>query len=838
MSASSFRARELEALRMELRRELRMEANVFAEDDDLDASDGDDGHDAVVGTPARSRVARRPTAASKSSSRPSSRAFKSPSRSHRVDDFSDVHSPMRGLGSAFVAERRPATKPSGRRRDADVVATPTRSEAPPARSAALADRLVLATPRSRAPPSATRGRDRARAGDRADAGERRGRLRSPSLDRLAGTYRSLGALATSARTVSSPGKRVSSSSFSANATTPSRRTRTPTRGETLNAAKHVSREADRLRSASVRRERPAITEDARPNRPRRPASEPSSAAGRDDVSRKNIKDPPPRGGSNRRDTSRPCSSLGSKESRLSWRTVIEYDLHGRRVERKVLAPPRGGSARGRPAWSSRPGTSSGAAASKTRGAFRKTARLDASRPAFDPGPGGLGIEHRTRRETQTKNRSSTTPSLVRYRSATETRREEPSPSPARRRGETSPSPRRGTEPSFVSSPDSSFFDEKKNDDAYDAYDDDRRREKNATNEVTSEDARRRDVRDDEETSTGSRRRTTTSADAAEKFVSAREQPTRNRETETVPTPEKKTSPNPNPNPNPNPFVDVRDDFGDALTFVDGAAYGAAPSRPATARSRVRTPSTSGRRAALGGFDGNGSAFGRGSRRREDVRRPNTSLASLAAGGARTSGEFVAGYHRAEPPSVSASPARGLGLPAMTARRPRTAGNLPGTVRVEPESWRTYAEEGVGSHDDGSFDDIVNRAFGMAHAPSPSRYAERHASERFAPPVSPRVLPRVFEGDARARDEQRRWQWQEQQRWQQPQQWQQQQQQQHWYGHHSYAPAHAYAPAPYAAPAYYEPPYYEPRDAWYRRAPPSTGAAESFQRWSRTSGGYY
>ena len=150
MSASSFRARELEALRMELRRELRMEANVFAEDDDLDASDGENGDDAVVGTPARSRVARRPTVASKGSSRPSSRAFKSPSRSHRVDDFSDVHSPMRGLGSAFVAERRP--KPSGRRRDADVVATPTRSEAPPARSAALADRLVLATPRSRAPP--------------------------------------------------------------------------------------------------------------------------------------------------------------------------------------------------------------------------------------------------------------------------------------------------------------------------------------------------------------------------------------------------------------------------------------------------------------------------------------------------------------------------------------------------------------------------------------------------------------------------------------------------------------------------------------------------------------
>ena len=75
MSTSSFRARELEALRMELRRELRMEANVFAEDDDFDATDDDDGDDAVVGTPARSRAARRLTSASKGTSRPSSRAF-------------------------------------------------------------------------------------------------------------------------------------------------------------------------------------------------------------------------------------------------------------------------------------------------------------------------------------------------------------------------------------------------------------------------------------------------------------------------------------------------------------------------------------------------------------------------------------------------------------------------------------------------------------------------------------------------------------------------------------------------------------------------------------------
>ena len=125
MSTSSFRARELEALRMELRRELRMEANVFAEDDDFDATDDDDGDDAVVGTPARSRAARRLTSASKGTLRPSSRAFESPSRSLRVDDFKDALSPMRGLGSALGAvtekenKRRPA--PSRRRRDVDVV---------------------------------------------------------------------------------------------------------------------------------------------------------------------------------------------------------------------------------------------------------------------------------------------------------------------------------------------------------------------------------------------------------------------------------------------------------------------------------------------------------------------------------------------------------------------------------------------------------------------------------------------------------------------------------------------------------------------------------------------
>jgi hypothetical protein len=122
-----------------------------------------------------------------------------------VDDFKDALSPMRGLGSAPVAEKEKKGR-SRRRRDVDVVATPTRSEAPPARSALLSDRLVLA------PPSATRGRDRARP----EFSERRERLRSPSLERLAGTYRSLGALATAA-TYLTPAKGEGSAKVSVSA---------------------------------------------------------------------------------------------------------------------------------------------------------------------------------------------------------------------------------------------------------------------------------------------------------------------------------------------------------------------------------------------------------------------------------------------------------------------------------------------------------------------------------------------------------------------------------------------------------------------------------------------
>ena len=161
-----------------------------------------------------------------------------------------------------------ATRMSSRRRRAAGAARalgrargPTRARDAPVARAALGD--ARQGPRARRRPR--------------DAGERRGRLRSPSLDRLAGTYRSLGALATSARTVSSPGKRVSSSSFSANATT-------LTRTRTRRAARPLTRRntslekptgyVARASGASVRRSQRTrvrtVLGARRPNRPRRP----------------------------------------------------------------------------------------------------------------------------------------------------------------------------------------------------------------------------------------------------------------------------------------------------------------------------------------------------------------------------------------------------------------------------------------------------------------------------------------------------------------------------------------------------------------------------------------
>jgi hypothetical protein len=847
MSTSSFRARELEALRMELRRELRMEANVFAEDDDFDATDDDDGDDAVVGTPARSRAARRLTSASKRTSRPSSRAFESPSRSLRVNDFKDALSPMRGLGSAPVAEKekkgRPA--PSRRRRDVDVVATPTRSEAPPARSALLSDRLVLA------PPSATRGRDRARP----EFSERRERLRSPSLERLAGTYRSLGALATAATfqtpakgegsakvsvsargsvsVSSSAAKKSASASINGRARYVSAKTSFAHRGgRDVKDARPVSRsrslEAERAPSRDARRGKDTAEKDAtRKDAERRGKTcsasvpKPKSLPGTKLDAKKPVTVPADH-------EARPERRREPHGNPTRWRVVVEYDLNGRRVERKTLAPPP--SARGRPAWSSatRPGTSSGPAASRSVTAKHKNETASkalrpatsagvsrpASRPAFDPGPGGLGIDHRAttekfsraskyafltpRRERHAdasrRVRSPETRSPVRYRRATT-----PSPAPPRRRRET-----RETRETCFSSDDDERNEEKP-----------RRRRVDATSEPSRSSA---STESGSELEFGSELDSERDVDEGGRKRAKERRATRDGDGDGGVFGRNPKHPK-HPN-HPNPFVDVRDAAGDdsdseAVFFSStGLGTGGAirerfvgdSGRPATARSRVRTPSTSGRRAALGGFEGYGSAFGY----RSHARRSHSS--------------------------------------SLDARRPYTADTA--VPRRDENEARCYFDSNDSNGESSSFDDIINRAFGMAHAPSPSRFAERRrgvTTEAFS----------AYGGDYsgnRAGIADRRPHYEQNSAYYEPQPQPQPQPLHPFYPHHdAYAygqqplPA-SYAAAPNAGAPAYGPPHpsgdaYSSRDAWYRAAPPPTGAAASFQRWSHSTGvgggwGYY
>ena len=789
---------------MELRRELRMEANVFAEDDDFDGSDDDDGNDAVVGTPARSRAARRPTTTSRGASRLSSRAFESPSRDHRLDDFEDALSPMRGLGSATIAQRRPkpTPTPSRRRRGADVFATPTRSEAPPARSAALADRLVLAPPSSSAPRSSTRGRGRG-----GDTEARRERLRSPSLDRLAGTYRSLGALATA----SAGPKRVSSAArVSCSSSADARRARAaraPGDSREANVSARSRRgDANPPTEPSLRSRR--ATASAAPTGVRAPRRETDDGSRRARAALA---------------ATRPETRRVSGSNPTRWRTVVEYDLNGRRVERKVLAPPP--SARRRPAWSSRPGTRSGPIRAATEpsdardGAGTMTnskTRRPASRPAFDPGPGGFGVDHRAGAARDASTAARPAPASARKRSARVSPRRRPatSGSAARDRRATTPAPasaRSRRDAARLSAPVSSDDDD---DDDASSFD-------RSTDASPSRDPRRRttppraDVAEprpwisssDSERDVGDR--------AARRATRRRRRSERRKRRAFSPTEKKRAcaersadakgarakatadalSPSARADAIPNPFVDVRDDAGDEGPFPDGAFFAGlgraaaeASSRPATARSRVRTPSTSGRRAALGGFDGYGSAFGYRSHREKS--RPNS---AVAASGTRTSGEFGGGYHRAAPPSAPASPAAAqahwMGVP-LSVRRPYTAA---------PPGPSPAGLGGGPNH--GSFDDAAARAFGDSRAYDAQQLAWRSQQ---VPPFG-------------------------------------------MYGHHdapTYAPtyaseyAHAYAPAPAPAHAPAYAPAYAPAPFAafsYHRAPPATGAAASFQRWSTASG---
>jgi hypothetical protein len=511
-----------------------------------------------------------------------------------------------------------------------------------------------------------------------------------------------------------------------------------------------------------------------------------------------------------------------------WRVVVEYDLNGRRVERKTLAPPP--SARGRPAWSSatRPGTSSGPAASRSVTAKHKNETASkalrpatsagvsrpASRPAFDPGPGGLGIDHRAttekfsraskyafltpRRERHAdasrRVRSPETRSPVRYRRATT-----PSPAPPRRRRET-----RETRETCFSSDDDERNEEKP-----------RRRRVDATSEPSRSSA---STESGSELEFGSELDSERDVDEGGRKRAKERRATRDGDGDGGVFGRNPKHPK-HPN-HPNPFVDVRDAAGDdsdseAVFFSStGLGTGGAirerfvgdSGRPATARSRVRTPSTSGRRAALGGFEGYGSAFGY----RSHARRSHSS--------------------------------------SLDARRPYTADTA--VPRRDENEARGYFDSND-SNESSSFDDIINRAFGMAHAPSPSRFAERRRgvtteafsrvrrrllresrgnrgpagrttsrirrttsrsrsrSRSLCTRFTPTTMP-TRTGSSHCRLRTRRLRMRARRRMH---------------------PPHPSGDA------------YSSRDAWYRAAPPPTGAAASFQRWSHSTGvgggwGYY
>jgi hypothetical protein len=431
----------------------------------------------------------------------------------------------------------------------------------------------------------------------------------------------------------------------------------------------------------------------------------------------------------------------------------------------------------------------------------------ASRPAFDPGPGGLGIDHRAitekfsraskyafltprrerRADASRRVRSPETRSPVRYRRAT------PSPAPPRRRRETREA--RETRETCFSSDDDERNEEKPRRRRVDETSEPSRRgatDSGSELEFDSELDSERDVDEGGRKRAKERRATHDGDGDGDGGVFGR---------------------NPKHPKHPNPFVDVRDAAGDdsdseAVFFSStGLGTGGAirerfvgdSGRPATARSRVRTPSTSGRRAALGGFEGYGSAFGYGSH----ARRSHSSSQEIA-------------------------------------RRPYTADTA--VPRRDENEARGFFDSND-SNESSSFDDIINRAFGMAHAPSPSRFAERRRG------VTTEAFSGHYGGDysgnrAGIADQRPRY---EQQAYYEPQAYYEQQPHPSaFYPHHdAYAygqqplPA-SYAAAPNAGAPAYGPPHpsgdaYSSRDAWYRAAPPPTGAAASFQRWSHSTG---
>lgn len=727
---------------MELRRELRIEASNFFEDDG-----SDDDFDAVIGTPSRSsRHVSRP---GKSSSATSRSAAKSHATHHMIDDNYLVGSPLRGLGTTPIAERKPKvsklTKANRSRRyqEDDVVSTPSNSRAPPARSALLSDRLVLPTPSRNA-----RKRGEGNRGTRSNLStptrhkhEKRKsegeRLRSPAADTLTGTYRSLAALSE----MTTPRRRtVAKENCNPKASVPGGiggvnnlgglvspiRERDARCGKAKTEKveydengrkvflddrerathKHTKahddsfygtflaheREVEEVEPSPVRREKPVakrpVTADLNSKRPlewetlshkTRPAS----------AMKLNYVKP----------TSKPERLHPNKVSThnrgpSSKKKIIEYDMHGRRTERKMwCAPP---SVKGRPAWSSRPSSSAGVSGPETKPKPKpkskskskskndstrpstsgtgndgsRRAHVDgttqqpstsASRPQFDPGPGGLGVEHRVHVKSLTEK--------------TERKRE------IEQRPATERTMRRDEEVERVY--ESHMADISARVKAFREPPRDGRKEVEKRSPSPSPSPERRKNR---ETSGFVKNRSYDFDDHDETRVDPESAPS-----VIVETFHEKDPPNVHHADEQalDAFIDVRNDVPKEDNEEPLSSIHAC-------RSKVRTPSSRGRRGVHGGF-------GNPSRSAAGIPPDVNSVFTSRTDGVRSSHEFRGGYHGFAP-SAPVSPVatgswmgRGLGVSTLETDRD---------------------ESGDG------FDEALARAASLAYAPSPSRYAER------------------------------------------------------------------------------------------------------------------
>ena len=894
-SSSQFRAMELEQLRMELRRELRMEADVF-EDDASDCED-ENFHDAVVGTPCRvRRHGTRPV----TTKTPTGAANAKAHAPLRVDGFSSVASPMRGLGSTPIAVRpkRRASKTSTKTKnrggpdfDDDVMTTPSTSRAPAARSSLHSDRLVVLDK----PGRNAFARDEARrfAKGATDVHSEFGtpadknfgpftekpqkkfpqveRLRSPSrTDRLAGTYGSLAQLGTpeSGRT---RGRNRETRNENIWGGGPGRKNNlggrnvTPLRDDKKENKAAYDENGRRVFSRSLgteghRRscyeETPSAGFSQSPARlvvgrvTRRPVTSETRWYAQTVSPRRDDWETQRRPRSANQSIHQPKK----KEQKCEKKKVIEYDLHGRRVERAVWCTPK--TVMGRPSWSARltTHTSSGATAlatkppptkTKTKSTEKKTApsrpstarevtrrrqygdtieisadqrrpstsAAYASRPEFDPGPGGLGVENRigkqSRRDTEKIKEYRPTRSPGPY-----SRTSSPSPSP---------SPRRESNRGRVQRHDMRVPIAQRIHEFREEIDVDIEKIRNdiATSSrglflspSPSAPARNRETRDDTKEKSydfdhddeyelalhePALKEPSTNAFVKRPVYDSRKK--QDRETKVPKTQRELQVPDDHPtqtqDPPRNAFVDIRNETHEEMSLTEEDL-----SSLHVRRSRIRTPSSSGRRL-LGGFGGSfrGAAAG--------IPLETTGVFTGRQGGdsTRSSREFLGGYHRVvqsapvSPAATGSWMASGLGV--------GTAG----------ENARANTSDG--------FDQALLYAASLADAPSPSRYAERYKT-----PGGSNAQRVEYDNMVRQHQQERyHLQYQQPQQSQYLQPYLQQQQVQH----PAYYTQPAYVQPPPPQQQYVQHPGYQPH-AHYQQYPPSTGQGYDYGQYQQVQVG--